>query len=327
MVKVAWCAGHGLYTAGKRTPAGEREWTFNNKVIRAAMDYLEQYQGVDQIRVDDPTGRVDVALSIRVKRANDFKADAYISAHHNAFKGVWGTHTGTETYVMDPASGNPRSMALARAVHPGLVKAMGLSDRGIKAANFYVLRETGFKGHPMAAILTEGGYMDSSIDVKRLRNDAVLKAAGEAMAKGVVNHYGLKRKPKPSVNINPKYTTNPADRIGTVVIGSQAMNYRTEPSLNAPIIRVLPAGHGSGKKTVHLYEEKGDWIRLGAGWISNADGKYAKVKKYPPKPKKDIYRVIIDGVQVGAFSEDDNAIEEAREAIEARKKNIKIEKV
>ncbi|MDZ5711672.1 N-acetylmuramoyl-L-alanine amidase [Jeotgalibacillus haloalkalitolerans] len=322
MTKIAWDAGHGLNTSGKRTPSGEREWSFNNKVIRAAMDYLEQYQDVDQIRVDDPTGRVDVALSIRVKRANDFGADAYISAHHNAYEGVWGTHTGTETYVMEPASANPKSMALASAVHPGLVKAMGLSDRGIKAANFHVLRETN-----MAAILTEGGYMDSSIDIKRMRSDTVLKAAGEAIAKGVVNHYGLKRKPKPSVKINPKYTTNPADRIGTVMIGKQAMNYRTEPSLDAPVIRVLPAGHGSGKKTVHIYEEKGDWIRLGAGWISNADGKYATVKKYPPKPKKDIYRVIIDGIQVGAYSEDDNALSEARKAIAAGKKNIKIEKV
>ena len=31
-VKIAFDAGHGLYTAGKQTPDGIKEWTLNDKV-------------------------------------------------------------------------------------------------------------------------------------------------------------------------------------------------------------------------------------------------------------------------------------------------------
>ncbi len=60
MVKIAIDAGHGLYTAGKRTPADEREWSFNNKVVNAAIKYLNEYKDVTIIRLDDPTGKRDV---------------------------------------------------------------------------------------------------------------------------------------------------------------------------------------------------------------------------------------------------------------------------
>lgn len=202
--KVAFDAGHGRYTAGKRTPAGEREWTFNDVVVRAAIAEMNNYEGVQVIRTDDPTGNTDVPLSTRAVRANNFGADAFVSVHHNANTGRWGTWTGSETYVMTPASSNPASMRLAQAVHPRYVKAFGLRDRGIKAANFAVLRET-----KMAAILTEGGYMDSTIDIVAMRNQAKLRAQGVAIAQGVAAFLGLKRKastpaPKPTTPVSNK---------------------------------------------------------------------------------------------------------------------------
>lgn len=35
MVKIGFDAGHGINTPGKRTPDGEREWSFNNQVAIA----------------------------------------------------------------------------------------------------------------------------------------------------------------------------------------------------------------------------------------------------------------------------------------------------
>ena len=54
-----------------------------------------------------------------------------------------------------------------------------------------------------------------------------------------------------------------------------------------------------------------------------------KVHKPKPaaKPKGAIYRVIIEGKQVGAYAQNDNALAEARKAIAKGAKNIKIEKV
>jgi N-acetylmuramoyl-L-alanine amidase len=200
MKKVGLDAGHAGFnvTPGKRTPDGEYEWNFNDAVIDAAAKRLYEYENVQVVRTDDPTGRTDVSLAERVRRANAAGVDVFISAHHNANTGKWGTWTGTETYVNSPKSANPNSMKLANKVHPKVVKAYGLRDRGIKDEGFYVIKYTN-----MAAILVEGGYMDSSIDIKKLRDSKVLAAAGKAIADGVADYLDLKLKPVKKPVVTP----------------------------------------------------------------------------------------------------------------------------
>ncbi|WP_354313145.1 N-acetylmuramoyl-L-alanine amidase [Sporosarcina psychrophila] len=41
----------------------------------------------------------------------------------------------------------------------------------------------------MPAILTEGGFMDSTTDIGALRSDAKLKAQGEAIADGLAVYF------------------------------------------------------------------------------------------------------------------------------------------
>jgi len=113
--------------------------------------------------------------------------DILVSYHHNANTGQWGSSwTGTETYHY-PSSTN--GQALARKVHPAIVGAMGLRDRGIKTANFHILRESN-----MPAILVEGGFMDSTIDIVKMRNNTVLDRTGNALADAIASHVGLKKK-------------------------------------------------------------------------------------------------------------------------------------
>ena len=45
----------------------------------------------------------------------------------------------------------------------------------------------------MPAILIEGGFMDSTIDIKKLRDDRVLENAGKMIAQSFANFVGLKR--------------------------------------------------------------------------------------------------------------------------------------
>src|SRR5690625_2691836 len=186
MVKIAIDAGHGINTAGKRTPSGEREWTFNNKVVQALINRLNDYQNVQITRLDDPTGKRDAPLKERTDKANKFGADILISCHHNANTGKWGAWTGTETYHY-PNSTNGRK--LAQAIHPNVVKAYGLRDRGIKSANFHMLRES-----RMPAILIEGGFMDSTIDIKKLRDNKVLNRAGKNIADAIARYFNLRKK-------------------------------------------------------------------------------------------------------------------------------------
>src|SRR5690606_26189940 len=200
MIKIGYDAGHGINTPGKRTPDGEREWTFNDKVARAFANELALYEGVASKRFDDPTGKRDVPLKERTDGANAWGADYYISFHHNANTAKWGNWTGVETFIYTNAS--KKSIELANAIHPALVKAYGLRDRGIKKANLHIVRET-----KMPAILIEGGFMDSTIDIKKLRDDKVLDAAGKAVAEGAVDYFGLKKKEsKPSTD-TPKLGT------------------------------------------------------------------------------------------------------------------------
>lgn len=224
---VAIGAGHGLGTPGKRTPDGEHEWSFNNKVVLAAIARLKQYEGIKVVRMDDPTGKRDIPLNERTNKANAAKADVLVSIHHNALTGKWGQHTGTETYTY--LGEQPGSTKLAKEVQPRLHKAYGLKDRGIKQANFHMVRESN-----MPAILTEGGYMDSNIDIKALRDDNKLRDAGVAIADGIAQYFGISfnkdvEKPKPVIvnpsNSKPKVKT--IDQMAQEVIAGKHGNGHT----------------------------------------------------------------------------------------------------
>lgn len=187
-LKIALSEGHGLHTAGKRTPDGEREWTFNNLMGQGYREEMGNYHGVVVRLVSDPTGKRDVPLNERTDIANQWGADLYESFHHNAYRGIWGSHTGTETYVYSGAISS-RTLPFAQASHKGIVDVYKLHDRGIKRANFHELRIP-----KMPACLTEGGYMDSTIDIKVMRNKELVKEAGRNVAREVAKLYGLKRK-------------------------------------------------------------------------------------------------------------------------------------
>lgn len=186
MVKIIFDAGHGINTAGKCTPDNEHEWSFNDIVVRYAIALLREYADVETKRVDDITGRTDTPLAARVNQANDWKADVYVSVHQNASDGKWGNHGGTETYYFP---GSIKSKRLAEVVHPQLIRKFKLKDRGIKTSDFYVLKNTN-----MPAILTEGAFMDSRIDIIALRDESRLKAQAEGIVLGLANYFGLKKK-------------------------------------------------------------------------------------------------------------------------------------
>lgn len=129
MVKIVLDAGHGINTSGKRTPDGEREWSFNSKVLLACSARLNKYQDVQILRLDDSTGNTDVPLATRTNKANAWKADALVSIHHNAFDGKWGSHGGVETLVQE-ITASKASKDIAAIIQSRIVQAMGLRDRG-----------------------------------------------------------------------------------------------------------------------------------------------------------------------------------------------------
>lgn len=234
MVKIALDAGHGYNTPGKRTPDGEREWMFNDVVLRYVIVGLKSYDNVEVLRLDDPTGKTDVPLATRTNQANAWKADALVSIHQNADKGMWGNHTGTETYIYP---GSKDSRKLAEAVHPQLVKYVKLRDRGIKESNLHMIRES-----KMPAILTEGAFMDSRIDIVALRDESRLKAQADGIVKGLVNYFELKPKKEVAAVSEEKIVLTSGQqkaKDSLVKHGLMAANYEVKDSVDVRLITML----------------------------------------------------------------------------------------
>lgn len=322
---IVFDAGHRKGTPGKRTPDDEREWVFNDKMLRAAVAHLNaRYKGFKVVRTDDPNGEKEVSLAQRVKRANDSDGDVFVSFHNNANSGKWGSHGGTETFVPSPASSNPKSMALAKEVHPRMQKAFGLRDRGIKAGNLYVIMNTN-----MPSILLEGAFMDSTTDIEALRDDDKLREVGEAIAEGAAAYLDLEKKTEPSPKpIAPQVVKPPSNavKIGSLITKQDVPAY-ARPEWGTQTGQVV--GKGQNR---HVYARKDGWYQLFSGeWLpsqSGANFDYLPVKKpdvaqAPPKLK----RVIVDGKQVGAFSQADSVLRGVSEALDGKAKTITIKDV
>lgn len=157
--------GHGVDTPGKRSPIlpdGRQffEYEFNRAIIKRLMALLDQAKiSYMQIVPEDH----DVSVADRVKRANAFlstKPKIYLSVHSNADNEEWSAPRGIESYCYRYYS---KSERLAKTFQSALTTQVGWVDRGVKIANFYVLKYT-----QMPAVLTENGFYTNQEECIRL---------------------------------------------------------------------------------------------------------------------------------------------------------------
>lgn len=193
MFKIAIDAGHCLHTPGKRVDkaldlAQTREWTLNDRVARYLAQAATQYENVETLRVDDPTGKKDISLSARCKAANNWGADVYISCHHNAGVNL-GTGGGIVAFSNKEGT---NGAALRDAIYDACMANGGLKGNRAQpkqAKAFYVLKNT-----KAPAVLMEYGFMDSRTDVPVILTDAYAKAMGYATMEGIAKTAGLRKK-------------------------------------------------------------------------------------------------------------------------------------
>lgn len=190
MVKIALDAGHGRFTPGKRCwkaidPNETREWVLNSRIASYVDAHLKRC-GVSTMRVDDTTGKTDVSLSKRVKKANDWKADLYLSFHANA--GIRGKRGGGIANYSH--TGSRRSAKLRDILYKHMIAETGLKgnrSNPCTTANFYVIRKT-----TMAACLMECGFMDSLDDTPIILTDDFARKCALGIAKGACEYLGIK---------------------------------------------------------------------------------------------------------------------------------------
>ncbi|MDQ0174361.1 N-acetylmuramoyl-L-alanine amidase [Bacillus chungangensis] len=187
-LRIAIDAGHGNNTPGKRAPDDSmREFHFNSVVAKYVVEELRTYQGVLVEITHDPSGIRDIPLKERTDKANRWGADAFVSIHANAVGSAWSNANGIETYVY--TSKPAGAVALATKVQAALIASTGLRDRGVKVANFHVLRET-----KMDAILVECGFMDNPAELALLKSDSYRRKCAQAIVSGLAKQFGLKKK-------------------------------------------------------------------------------------------------------------------------------------
>lgn len=178
-------AGHGPNTPGKRSPDNFKEFTFTSSVADYAKALLESYENT--IIYFAHSHKEDVPLKERTDKANRLKVDCYVAIHANAYGSTWNNANGIETYVY--ITKPKEALDLAKRVQKNLIIATGLEDRGVKTADFHVLRETN-----MTAILSECGFYTNKTELKLIRSESYQKTCAEAIVKGIVDQYKLKKK-------------------------------------------------------------------------------------------------------------------------------------
>lgn len=164
--------GHGIDTAGKRTPVLPdgtvmHEQEFNDAVSRIVTRKCLMHDDLIVVRttqcdIDVPLNdRSDYANKVYKFYANKFGKEnvqaLFISIHANALTGVFGSHGGIETFYYQKGKYYSKmGKAYASIAHQYVLDGTKFKDRGVKGANFHVLRET-----IMPAILFELGFMDN----------------------------------------------------------------------------------------------------------------------------------------------------------------------
>jgi N-acetylmuramoyl-L-alanine amidase len=167
---VAIDAGHGGRDPGAIGPTGLLEKDVVLDVAQRVRELLVR-QGIRVIMTRETDVFVELPDRPRVARRQG--ASVFVSIHANASTRL--AANGSETYYL-----TPQSRVLAQMVQEELGRIPNLISRGVKTANFLVLRES-----DVPAVLVEVAYLSSIDEEARLRQQAFRQRLAEAVTRGV----------------------------------------------------------------------------------------------------------------------------------------------
>jgi len=173
---VALDAGHGGRDPGAIGPTGLRE---SDAVLDIAMRAREMLQrdGIRVWMVRDSDATVE--LADRPLLARDAGATILVSIHANAHTRT--AVNGSETYYL-----TPQSLALAQMIQDELGVVLGIPSRGIKTANFLVLRDSG-----IPTVLVETAFISHPDEEARLRDNTFRQRIAQAIHRGITRFLAI----------------------------------------------------------------------------------------------------------------------------------------
>lgn len=183
-------AGHGGKDAGASSKKDKyEEKTLTLETAQLISNYLEElgYKAI-LTRSHD----VFVPLETRAEIANSTEADLFVSIHYNYSP----SHEaeGIEVYYYKeekhPQSSRiTQSKELGQEVLKKIVKNTGAESRGVKQANFAVVRQT-----KMPAILIEAGFLSNPNEREKIKDKKYQQALAKGIASGVDQYLGARKK-------------------------------------------------------------------------------------------------------------------------------------
>ncbi|MCM3413504.1 N-acetylmuramoyl-L-alanine amidase family protein [Metabacillus litoralis] len=153
------------------------------KIAKKVVNKLSQYDNV-QTKLSRSTD-VFLELKERTDIANSWGADVLISIHINSATNK--NANGIETLIY--TNGSNESLVIASSVQSQLIREANRNNRGVKKANFHMLRES-----KMPACLVECGFISNAIESSLMKTDKFLEQCANAIVKGIVEVYKLNLK-------------------------------------------------------------------------------------------------------------------------------------
>ena len=173
-IVVAIDPGHGGNDPGAVGIGGIQEADIVLAIGRQVARLLEQ-SGVQAVltRSDD----TEIDLQPRVDTAEQVNANLFVSIHANSMGMERPDVNGLETYYYSSGA------ALAQTIQNSMVSSLGMEDRGVRQARFYVIRNT-----TMPSVLVETGFVTGSDDAPRLASAAYQTQMATAIARGILQY-------------------------------------------------------------------------------------------------------------------------------------------
>ncbi|MDE5415825.1 peptidoglycan-binding protein [Alkalihalobacterium chitinilyticum] len=183
VVRIILDPGHGGRDSGAISNGLRESDVVLDVALRAAEVLRTQYVGVEvQLTRTNDTF---VALEDRAIMANKWKANYFVSLHMNALNG---SANGFETYIHNGIVSN-ETIQRQRDIHNFLINRIGIRDRGMRTADFSVLRNTN-----MPSILIEYMFIDNPTENRKLQDPNYRRWLGQITAEAIAQSFNLKKR-------------------------------------------------------------------------------------------------------------------------------------
>jgi N-acetylmuramoyl-L-alanine amidase len=168
-------AGHGGHDTGARARAGGLE---KNAALDTALRLDPKLRAAGFNTVLTRRGDYFIPLGQRTRISNQQDNAIFVSLHYNHADNR--RAQGVETFYRSKPS-----RKIAAEIQDAICRLPGVTSRGVKTANFWVLRRNEYP-----AVLVEGGFFSNPTEARRCASPVYREAVASAIATAIITQRG-----------------------------------------------------------------------------------------------------------------------------------------